>query len=383
MKNIYAEIMYRFFESKDRTKVSRDYLLVQRYFHQLKNGIFVLLNGFVLDYSLKIDFAKNEDQFYLRRCVIIWSDLVKLNYQTAEKCPYLWNYMTEYTIQMSQVFDGFRLDNFHNCNMDAATYFIAKAKSINPHLFILSELFTNIPELDCYFVNQIGIHRVVREIQNFQNASDLVSFFNYYLGQIDRSVIYHPLLNDSIGKAISFPRKLATPMIYDQTHDNHTFSEKFHSGIQLPILCIENFMFLMIGTTRGFDQMFSHHIPVTSKKRYPKIGLPTTKQSPLIQSFLIKVELNNFENFNNDILMVEVYNSSDNWSNPLLMPKDEFGCFSVRLNFVNKSVDFKFRINQNYWMTANCYQITYDNNNNQNNTWSPRNDPIVHHDLVI
>ena len=87
--NIRDEIVYRFLKC-NKNNASNNYPLITRYFYFLINGDAAALNGFVAGYAAKEDFTLSNDQYYLRRKVIIWSDLIKLNYQTLEICPKLW-----------------------------------------------------------------------------------------------------------------------------------------------------------------------------------------------------------------------------------------------------------------------------------------------------
>lgn len=52
---------------------------------------------------------------------------------------------------MALIFDGFRLDNFHNTNISTAKCFISNATKSNSNLFLLSELFTGSAVTDANF----------------------------------------------------------------------------------------------------------------------------------------------------------------------------------------------------------------------------------------
>lgn len=67
---------------------------------------------------------------------------------------------------MAMIFDGFRLDNAHSTPIHVANYMLQVARSVNPNLFIMAELFTSSAELDSMFVRRLNINGLVREIQN-------------------------------------------------------------------------------------------------------------------------------------------------------------------------------------------------------------------------
>jgi glycogen debranching enzyme len=67
---------------------------------------------------------------------------------------------------MAMIFDGFRLDNAHSTPIHVANYMLQVARSVNPNLFIMAELFTSSAEIDSMFVKRLNINGLVREIQN-------------------------------------------------------------------------------------------------------------------------------------------------------------------------------------------------------------------------
>lgn len=61
-------------------------------FTQIKNGYYVLNNGWVMNCNPLENFATSLNFHYLRRNVNIWGDLVKLRFGAKkEDSPKLWN----------------------------------------------------------------------------------------------------------------------------------------------------------------------------------------------------------------------------------------------------------------------------------------------------
>jgi len=51
---------------------------------------------------------------------VIWGDLAKFRYTDEKESPKLWEKMKNYVKSSAEVFDGFRLDNFHNTPLKIA-----------------------------------------------------------------------------------------------------------------------------------------------------------------------------------------------------------------------------------------------------------------------
>lgn len=89
---------------------------------------------------------------YLRRTINVWGDCVKLRYGTCPAdSPYLWKHMTEYVQSMASIADGFRLDNTHTTPVHVCQYLLQAARTKNPNLFVMAELFTSSAKLDAMF----------------------------------------------------------------------------------------------------------------------------------------------------------------------------------------------------------------------------------------
>jgi len=53
---------------------------------------------------------------------------------------------------MASVFDGFRLDNAHSTPIHVSYFLLQCARSINPNLYVMAELFTSSSLADAIFV---------------------------------------------------------------------------------------------------------------------------------------------------------------------------------------------------------------------------------------
>lgn len=116
---------------------------------------------------------------YLRRTINIWGDSVKLRYGSCpDDSPFLWRHMSEYVASLASIFDGFRLDNAHSTPIHVCYYLLQVARSVNPNLYVMAELFTSSAEADATFVRKLNINGLIRELQNTNDAKSLGDFFH-------------------------------------------------------------------------------------------------------------------------------------------------------------------------------------------------------------
>ena len=289
VENIKQEIIERFIHCNVKN-VTNEYSLVQEQFHLLANGEYALLNGMIKDNGTFDDSDMDSTQFYLRRKVTVWADSIKLYYQTPKECPNLWNRMDEYTKKMALIFDGFRLHDFHSTNLETAKFFINNAIRVNESLFLFSELFSSSPKVDVNICLKVGVHRLARELQNCQSLTDILTLLQDHFSDATNLSTQIPALCENNYEITYLKPSKPLPIIYDQTSDNPSYFQRYNIYVQLPILALENFVSIMIGTNRGFDELFTHNIPNNCTKRYPRLTSKTVKVKSELQSvwFVVK-----------------------------------------------------------------------------------------------
>jgi glycogen debranching enzyme len=65
---------------------------------------------------------------------------------------------------MAQVFDGFRLDNAHSTPIHVCQYLLQVARTANPNVFVMAELFTPSAEYDAIYTKLLNINGLIREL---------------------------------------------------------------------------------------------------------------------------------------------------------------------------------------------------------------------------
>jgi glycogen debranching enzyme len=230
----------RYFKITENNKqVSWKNMIVKRYFMELKNDeqSKIAFNGWIMNAKPMEDFAMT-GWHYLRRTINVWGDSAKLRYGNCPAdSPYLWQHMSEYVSTMASVFDGFRLDNAHSTPIHVCYYMLQIARSVNPNLFVMAELFTSSAEADAMFVRKLNINGLIREMQNTYDAKNLGDYFHAMtcreavLGLLDED--FEDISTGEKYKILKSKRPL--DILYDCTHDNPAPVKKFKTGrIALP-----------------------------------------------------------------------------------------------------------------------------------------------------
>ncbi|SSD61007.1 probable Glycogen debranching enzyme [Saccharomycodes ludwigii] len=280
-------------------KVTFSSPLTEPYFTPVKSSkdgktYYLANNGWIWNGNPLIDFASNKTKSYLRREVISWGDCVKLRYGSGpEDSPYLWERMAEYVKLNASIFDGFRIDNCHSTPIHVGEYFLDIARKVNPNLYVLAELFSGSEELDCLFVERLGINSLLREAMQAWSEEELSSLIHKYGGRPIGSYKYLPLDDYAYStdfkldeeyceylktsnqikcvSEIKMPKTLtATPphaLFMDCTHDNETPFQKRTVEDTLPNAALVSFCSSAVGSVYGYDEIFPYLLDVVNEKR--------------------------------------------------------------------------------------------------------------------
>lgn len=266
--------------------------------------------------------------------------------------------MTRYVCKMAEVFDGFRLDNFHNTNLNAAQHFVKEAMRVNPNLYLISELFTPSPEIEIDLCSKVGVHRLIRVIQECYSASDVFETFKYYSRDTDSFLSTIPPLTRTNHEISYMQARDVYTVIYDLTHDNPTYYQKFGVNVQLPLSALLNFYNRMVGTTRGFDEMYIKHIEVTYDKPYLNVASKVTPLEKSSFSVLFFLGRDDMEEYNSDVHHVELRGSFNSWTNGIQMERDWRGDFWCRIELAKGAYEYKFFVNGHFWTVNNHMPIS-------------------------
>ncbi|KAI9459032.1 glycoside hydrolase family 13 protein [Russula earlei] len=248
------------------------------------------VNGWLWNADPLANFALLPSKAYFRRTVIAWSDCVKLNYgNSPEDSPFLWEHMTKYVMTLARSFTGFRLDNCHSTPLHVGTTLLDRARTVNPDLYVVAELFTGSEDTDTIFVSRLGINSLVREAGNAWDPKEFSRItWRYGLGKpfgsmdgaclTSSSYVASPTTSGRgpIRPCIISPifGSLPHALLYDQTHDNESTSSKRSAEDTLSTAAIVAFSWCATGSVKGFDEVYPRLLElVTEKRLYDLVGL--------------------------------------------------------------------------------------------------------------
>lgn len=237
-------------------------------------------NGWIWNSNPLQDFASAKSHAYLRREVIVWGDCVKLRYgRSKEENPWLWKHMEKYTKQMATLFHGFRIDNCHSTPLHVAQYLLDAARSVQPDLYVVAELFTGSEEMDVVFVSRLGINSLIREAMQAWDAKELSRLIHRYggkpIGSLD-SVRDLPITKHSVPKntqanqsycVIPLSGSIPHALFMDCTHDNETPNQKRTAEDTLPTAALIAMSSCAIGSVKGYDDVYPKLIELVGEKR--------------------------------------------------------------------------------------------------------------------
>lgn len=243
-------------------------------------------NGWIWGGDPLQDFASSESKAYLRREVVIWGDCVKLRYgKKEEDSPHLWKRMIQYVKHCASIFHGFRIDNCHSTPLHVGEKLLDIARSVNPDLYVVAELFSGSEEMDKIFVERLGINSLIREAMQAWSVSELSRLVHKHGGRPIGSLTWLPLdefaypatsepKKDKYEDAYSeleIPKALTTlaphAFFMDCTHDNEMPNQKRTVEDTLPTAALVAFCSSAIGSVFGFDECYPELLDVVNEKR--------------------------------------------------------------------------------------------------------------------
>ncbi|KAF2744113.1 glycoside hydrolase family 133 protein [Sporormia fimetaria CBS 119925] len=236
-------------------------------------------NGWVWAADAMRDNAGSQSRAYLRREVIVWGDCVKLRYGNGpQDNPFLWDHMAKYTRLMATYFHGFRIDNCHSTPIHLAEYMLDQARTVNPNIFVVAELFSGSEEMDFKFVMRLGISALIREAMQGWSTQELSRLVHRHGGVPIASFDPDEVLNaDRDENATEVIRKIKRSPVHalfmDCTHDNETPAQKRDARDTLPTAALVSMCACATGSVMGFDEVYPELIELVHEtRRYSSVN---------------------------------------------------------------------------------------------------------------
>ena len=313
--------------------------------------------------------------------------MVKLRYSTGrEGAPGLWAHMTNYTKQMASLFDGFRLDNFHNTPLNAAEELLTMARKTNPNLYVFTELFTNSAERDSIYCKRAGAHGLTRECLNqLSSISDFTSHILHFTHcSFDVMGSFRPYRTDELMNYNYINTKLPDSIFFDVTHDNKSYFDDGKFFYTLPVSAILAFSQTANGTTKGYDEFYPKALSVVSETRIYESRFNVVSDLNIMERPVnFSVSPAQLGRSNESITSIEVRGDWNNWTSGHLLNKGDGDFWTCKVNMKLGEHKFKYIINNSDWCYNPFQDITAnDTDESYNNTVTVQNTQKLHNNLV-
>ena len=191
---------------------------------------------------------------------------MKLRYFDGEQKTWIFGVMEEYVRLSAFLFDGFRLDNCHNTSIRLLEILVASARTVNPSLFVLAELFTSNQNTDVEYIRRVGIDMIVRETARDPRDYDAIRRYSDVLYAAGGEEL------GSLQTIPGIPRSLTDTrlpvVLYDLTHDNKSFL-RLYGLASIPAVTVMTSMAVAhVASTKGQDEGFVINPSVTETRHY-------------------------------------------------------------------------------------------------------------------